>query len=251
MKVNNKTFKLVFSALMVAVSVILSLFPFKFMYGGSITIFSMVPLVLVSQMYGTPWGMLTCTVYGLIQMMMGLENFGWVSGIPAYIVVFLFDYVLAFALVGLSGVTRKMKNRAVAAGLGAFIGCMLRFFCHIVSGVAVWGGYAQDWKEKYGVVIPFIQSRWLESDMLPYTYSVAYNGLYMFPETILTIFGSAILCTIVFETMKLDVNGASSKKLKTVADANLSAETVEAAETETEAKVEEAAVEAETEAKGE
>ena len=81
MKVNNKTFKLVFSALMVALSVVLSMFKIEFLYGGSITIFSMVPLVLVAQMYGVPWGILTGVVYGLIQMVMGLKNFSYVTGI--------------------------------------------------------------------------------------------------------------------------------------------------------------------------
>lgn len=218
MKVNNKTFKLVFSALMVAVATVLSLFKIEFIYGGSITIFSMVPLVLVAQMYGVPWGFLTCSVYGLIQMVMGLNNFGYVTGIVAYVIVFLFDYVLAFAVVGFSGVTRKLKSKALAAGLGSIIGCFLRFACHFISGITVWKAMA--WDEAPSFITP----RLLQADMVPYTYSFFYNGGYMFPEMILTAIGSAIICTIVFETLKIDVNATSSKKLKEAANANLSAE---------------------------
>ena len=219
MNVNNKTFKLVFSALMVALSDILSYFKFEFLYGGSITIFSMVPLVLIAQMYGVPWGLLTGVVYGLIQMVMGLKNFGYVTGIPAYAMVFFFDYVLAFGMIGFSGVTRRIKNKAVSASLGSIIGCFLRFVCHFFSGITVWKAMA--WDEAPSFITP----RLLEADLVPYTYSFFYNGGYMFPELILTAFGSAILCTIVFEAMKIDINATSSKNLKATAEENLSAET--------------------------
>lgn len=218
MNVNNKTFKLVFSALMVAFATVLSLFKIEFLYGGSITIFSMVPLVLVAQMYGVPWGLLTGVVYGLIQMVMGLKNFGYVTGIPAYAMIFFFDYIIAFGALGFSGITRKIKNRAAAASLGAVIGCFLRFACHFISGVTVWKAMA--WDEAPSFITP----RLLEADMIPYTYSFFYNGGYMFPEMILTAIGSAILCTIIFEAMKIDVNANSSKKLKATAEENLSVE---------------------------
>lgn len=212
MKTNTKTFRLVFSALMIAISIVLSIFKFEFPFGGSITIFSMVPLVLVSQMYGLGWGMLTCSVYGLVQMALGLDNFGYVSGIVAYAVVFLFDYVLAFSMMGLSALTRKMNNRAVAAGLGAFIGCTARFVCHFISGCTVWGEYAAYWETP-----SFVSSALLKPSILPYTYSFFYNCLYMIPETILTVVGSAIICTILFEALKIDVNEpvkAAEKKAK-------------------------------------
>ena len=218
MNVNNKTFKLVFSALMVAFATVLSLFKIEFLYGGSITIFSMVPLVLVAQMYGVPWGLLTGVVYGLIQMVMGLKNFGYVTGIPAYAMIFFFDYIIAFGALGFSGITLKIKNRAAAASLGAVIGCFLRFACHFISGVTVWKAMA--WNEAPSFITP----RLLEADMIPYTYSFFYNGGYMFPEMILTAIGSAILCTIIFEAMKIDVNANSSKKLKATAEENLSVE---------------------------
>ena len=216
MKVNNKTFKLVFSALMVALATVLSFFKIEFLYGGSITIFSMVPLVLVAQMYGVPWGLLTGVVYGLIQMVMGLKNFSYVTGIESYAMVGALDYIVAFSVIGFSGVTRKIKSRPVAASLGAVIACILRFFCHFASGVFVWAKGMEVWDEAPS----FISQNMLEKDMVPYTYSLIYNGGYMFPELILTVLGSAILCTIVFEAFKIDVNATSTKKLKATAEAN-------------------------------
>ena len=232
MKVNNKTFKLVFSALMVAFSVVLSFFKIEFLYGGSITIFSMVPLVLVAQMYGVPWGLLTGVVYGLIQMVMGLKNFGYVTGLESYAMVAVFDYIVAFGVIGFAGITRKIKNRAVAASLGAVIACILRFFCHFFSGITVWK--ALEWNDAPA----FISERMLQPDLVPYTYSLMYNGGYMFPELILTAIGSAILCTIIFEAFKIDVNATSSKKLKATADANLVDDTTKVEETAEETKTE-------------
>ena len=232
MKVNNKTFKLVFSALMVALSVVLSMFKIEFLYGGSITIFSMVPLVLVAQMYGVPWGLLTGVVYGLIQMVMGLKNFGYVTGLESYAMVAVFDYIVAFGVIGFAGITRKIKNRAVAASLGAVIACILRFFCHFFSGITVWK--ALEWNDAPA----FISERMLQPDLVPYTYSLMYNGGYMFPELILTAIGSAILCTIIFEAFKIDVNDTSSKKLKATADANLVDDTTKVEETAEETKTE-------------
>lgn len=214
MKTNNKVFRLVFSALMIAISIVLSIFKFELPFGGSITIFSMVPLVLVSQMYGLSWGLLTCAVYGLVQMTMGLDNFGYVSGIAAYIVVFLFDYVLAFCMMGLSALTRNMKNRSLAAGLGAIIGCTARFVCHFISGCTVWREYAQGWEAP-----SFISSGLLQPSVLPYTYSFAYNCIYMIPETILTAVGSAIICSVIFKALNIDVNGSANTQLKQPAGA--------------------------------
>lgn len=202
MKKESKTFQLVLSGMMVAISIALSFIKFSLPVGGSITIFSMVPLVLIAQMYGFGWGFLTCAVYGLVKMVLGLENFGYVSGVEAYVVVFLFDYVLAFALISLAGVTRKMHNRPLAAGLGALLGCVARFVCHFVSGCTVWGEYAKEWTAP-----SFVSADLLKPELLPYTYSFVYNCIYMVPETILTVIGSAIVCTAVFEALKIDVWG--------------------------------------------
>jgi thiamine transporter len=119
--------------------------------------------------------------------------------------------MLAFCMMSLSALTRKMNNRAVAAGLGAFIGCVGRFVCHFISGCTVWGEYAQGWDAP-----AFISSGLLEPAVLPYTYSFTYNCIYMIPETILTVMGSAIICTLVFQAMKIDVNAQSDSSKKTV-----------------------------------
>lgn len=73
----SKTFQLVFSALMIAIGTVLSLFEFQgfWVYGGGVTFCSMLPLVIVSYRYGWKWGVFTSFVYGLVQMVLGF--IGW------------------------------------------------------------------------------------------------------------------------------------------------------------------------------
>ena len=65
----QKVRRLVESALMVALSVVLSALPvFKLPFGGSVTLFSQVPLILIGFRYGMLWGMETGLVFGVIQI---------------------------------------------------------------------------------------------------------------------------------------------------------------------------------------
>ena len=54
---NNKTLRLVFSAIMIGIGTVLSMFKFNglWIYGGGVTFCAMLPLVIVSFVYGTKW----------------------------------------------------------------------------------------------------------------------------------------------------------------------------------------------------
>ncbi|MGN1122705.1 MAG: energy-coupled thiamine transporter ThiT, partial [Eubacterium sp.] len=138
--------------------------------GGSITLFSQVPIIIIGYRYGAKWGISTGVVYGVLQMLLqGLGNFAYVKGIVAYLVLIFADYVLAFMALGLGGaIFKKMKNQTVALALGAFAGSAIRFICHFVSGVTIWADYADGWK-----------SVW--------QYSAAYNGSYMAIEAAISV----------------------------------------------------------------
>ena len=181
------TKRLVISALFVALAVVLNeLTPIKFPFGGGVTAFSQVPIVLLSFCYGVPWGLVCGVLFGVVEMMFGLAKFSYVSGIGAYLVVALFDYIVAFGGLGLAGMFRKViKNKTVAIAVGAGVVSLLRYACHFLSGVTVWADYADGW-----------QSVW--------AYSLSYNGGYMIPELIITVIGAIIIVNIkpIFE--KLD-----------------------------------------------
>ena len=97
--------------IMVAMAVVLSLVTiFKMPFGGGVTLFSMLPIGIYAYRFKTPHAIMVAVLYGIIQMIIGLKNFSYVQGIGSYIVVALFDYILAFGVLGFSGMFKKVKK---------------------------------------------------------------------------------------------------------------------------------------------
>lgn len=168
----NNLKKLAVSAILIALSTVLSeLIPsISLPFGGSITLLSMVPVCLIGIMFGTKWGVLANLAYGGIQFFFGLSNVTYAAGVAGIIgalAVVMFDYVIAYGVLGLSGIFIKIiKNKPLAAVLGVILVCVLRYVCHFITGVTVWREIADLW----GAV-------W---------YSITYNATYMLPEIITT-----------------------------------------------------------------
>lgn len=169
----QKIRRLVESALMIALSTILAeLAVIKFPYGGSVTVFSQLPVIIISYRYGMKWGAGTGLAQALIQMIFGLENFSYVSGIVAYLILLFGDYIIAFTALGLGGMFRnKIKNQALGLTLGSIVVTTVRFICHFITGITIWGDYSNG-----------ASSVWI--------YSLTYNGGYMLPELIITAIGA-------------------------------------------------------------
>ena len=73
MQTEQKIRRLTESAVLIALGMGLALFtnyiPFLHLpYGGSVTVFSMVPLVILSFRYGIGWGFFSGLVFGLLRM---------------------------------------------------------------------------------------------------------------------------------------------------------------------------------------
>lgn len=174
MKSNLK--KLTVSALFIALGVVLSeVIPsISLPFGGSVTLFSMVPVCLIALLFGTKWGLISGLLYGAIQLLFGMNNLSYATWWGAAVAIVLFDYIIAYAVLGLSGVFKNViKNKALSAVLGVLFVCFLRYLCHFITGVTVWREIADLW----GAV-------W---------YSVTYNATYMLPEMIITPLGVYLL----------------------------------------------------------
>ena len=94
-------------------------------------------------MFGTRRGLIVCTLYGAMQALQ-----------DPYIIhpmQFLLDYPLAFCLIGVSGIFMEkgvFKNHKILAFLlGGVIAVVLRYACHVCSGVFAFADYAD--LEKY------------------------------------------------------------------------------------------------------
>lgn len=196
MKNNTKT--LAVCGIMTAMSVVLSFIkPFEMPYGGSITLFSMVPIIFAGYAYGAKWGLACGAVWGVIDCLMGA------SGTLAYltdnmlnfVLCLLFDYIVAFAVVGLSGVFKnKIKNSKVSFALGAGFSVFLRFACHFITGFIVWREYAVDTLSTNEFGLKTIDT--FSGEGLAAVYSLVYNGSYMLPELVLSVIGAVILISI-------------------------------------------------------
>ena len=139
-KTYSKTRILVECALMIAIGTVLSNIKFFTLpNGGSVTLLSMLPFVLVSFRHGVKWGLFTGFVNGCLQMLLGF----WAPPTPTFLYFLgevLLDYLVAFMALGTAEFfARPFKNRMVGVAVGTFMAGFLRFMCSFLSGVLVWG----------------------------------------------------------------------------------------------------------------
>ena len=118
--------QLAFSAMAMAAAFVTSEIKlFHLPFGGSITLFSMLFLVLIGYWYGLRAGLMTAIAYGFLQ----LVSDPYIISIPQMLV----DYIFAFGLVK-----------------GYIAGVLGRYFFAFLSGMIFFGAYAAD----YGMSAP-------------------------------------------------------------------------------------------------
>jgi thiamine transporter len=187
--------KITETAIMLAVATVLSLLQFTgpWALGGSITVCSMLPVILIAHRYGTKWGLLTALTYSLLQLLLGLRNVQYAPDALTAIGIILLDYVLAFGVLGFAAVfDRTFKNKRNAVVVGVVVTMFARFLCHFVSGIIIWEAL---WPNSLG------WATWI--------WSLAYNGSYMLPETLIT---AAVAFALYKPLEKYFVNPSQSKK---------------------------------------
>ena len=122
---------LAYGALSVALAFVLSCIRlFRMPNGGSVTPASMLPIMLYAAAFGIGPGFMAGLVYGVLQalqgglMMMGVGQA-------------LLDYILAFTLLGLAGLAKKLPE---SWGLycAIILAALARALCHTLAGVLFW-----------------------------------------------------------------------------------------------------------------
>jgi thiamine transporter len=160
-KINFTTRLMAQVSLMLALAIVLDFFKiYKLPQGGSVTLGSMVPIILISLWYGPEIGMLTGLLFGLLSLILG-----------PYIlhpVQVLFDYPLPFLALGVAGYFRKNKYIATV------IAVSLRYACHVISGVVFFADYAPEGQS-------------------PLAYSLSYNASFLSVELIICVIILALL----------------------------------------------------------
>lgn len=163
------------AAILIALGAVLSLIKiWTNPWGGSVTFLSMVPIVLISVMFGVPWGLFSSFVYSLVQIALDLAGMmAWGMDARMWIGAIVFDYIVAYTAIGLAGLFRKNGVTGVCIGVAVALG--VRFVSHFISGYIF-----------FDIWMP-------ESFSNPAIYSVVYNGTYMLPELVSTVIAIIIL----------------------------------------------------------
>ncbi len=150
------------SAIMLALAFALSSAKlFEMPLGGSVTVASMLPIMLISFKWGTRAGLATSFLYSITQALQALAEgnvFPYCEGIDTLVVCIVFDYIFPFTILGLAGVFYgKLKNTNVDFIVGASFVVFLRFCSHFITGVYIW-------------------KQWAPEGMGKFVYSFLYNG---------------------------------------------------------------------------
>lgn len=171
---------LVESAILIAIATVLNEFvAFKapWAFGGSVTLGSMLPLVLICWRWGTRQGLFSAFVFALLQMMIGFSNVTYGQNALQMFAIAMLDYILAFTAYGLAGLfRRRVKNDLVALVAGIVLVGALRFLCHFVSGWMIWDALWPNDQGLSGAV-----------------YSLIYNGGYVLPDVFIAAAGGLLL----------------------------------------------------------
>ncbi|HWR19757.1 MAG TPA: energy-coupled thiamine transporter ThiT [Clostridia bacterium] len=148
---------LVYGALCLSLSFVLSYFKlFELPMGGSVTLFSMLPLAAYAAAFGPAYGFTAAFAYSLLQVVQGAYVVHWAQ--------FFLDYILAFTCLGFASLFPKnLPLGIIVSGFG-------RFACSVLSGVIFFASYAAD---------AGFQSAWV--------YSIAYNGSSLGVDTLLCV----------------------------------------------------------------
>ena len=170
------------SALMVALSLVLNqITVFRMPQGGSVTAFSMVPIVACAYFFGVRRGLMAGMCVGLVSLIF--------NPYVIHPVQLILDYPMAFGALAFGGIFASKKNGLIK---GYIFGVICRYTCAVLSGVIFFGSYAP---EGFNSV----------------TWSLWYNATYLGIEGLIT----SILLSIpkiknMFERLKLSVNSHDS-----------------------------------------
>ena len=191
----SDTRSIVYGAISIALSFALSYAKlFKLPQGGSVTFASLLPLMIYCCMFGTRRGLIVCTIYGVLQALQ--------DPFIIHPMQFLLDYPLAFGLIGVSGIFMEKgvfkDKKVVAFLLGGVLAVVLRYACHVCSGVFAFADYAD--LDKYDTAI---------------AYSMAYNSFAFVDMLIALVAGSTLFASKSFSALmqkSSDVNKAAEVK---------------------------------------
>ena len=175
---------------------------YKAPLGGSVTLFSMVPIIIIALRHGPLWGFACAFVFSCIELLYGLGNFAWIPTTRGVVLSVLLDYIAAFTVLGFAGFfkpaldgNQSRGRKITVASLAAVSVCILRYIIHVIVGFVVWYELTKTWYPGPGEIEPGDTLHYVHT-VGGWLYSVVYNLHYMLPETIITVVAAQAVVTI-------------------------------------------------------
>lgn len=149
---------MVTSAILVALAIALNqIILFRMPQGGSITAFSMLPIVVCAYKFGVRRGLMAGMCVGLIDLIF--------NPYVIHPIQMILDYPLAFGALAFAGLVKNKKHGLVS---GYIIGVFCRYLSTVLSGIIFFGEYAPE-------------------GFNAFTWSIYYNISYLGIEAALTL----------------------------------------------------------------
>ena len=178
----NKPIKVIAEcAIMLALAFALSYAKlFEMPMGGSVTLASMLPIMLISIKYGNIVGVSCAFLYSGMQLLQAFLQgnvFPYCQTGTALAVCIVFDYIFPFTILGRAGIFKNMKlfgKKELGAYLGIGGTVLLRFLSHFITGVVIWG-------------------QWAPEGMGKFLYSFLYNGGFLSLDFVICLVCAVLL----------------------------------------------------------
>lgn len=211
-----------YGAIAIALSFVLSYIRvFRMPQGGSITPASMLPLMLFSAAFGVGPGVAAGLIYGVLQYLQGGDFLSvWQV---------IFDYLIAFAALGLAGLyryTRKGWQVFLTLGLSAALLVLMIIsypslwvlYALLLAALAVLAFFVIKDPERYSLLpamgvaalgraasaiiagLMWVAAYPVEGQA-PFVYSVVYNGAYLVPELVICMAVAGLVGNRLLKTM--------------------------------------------------
>lgn len=207
---SNKLRKLVTCAMLIAIATVLTFAViYKSPFDGSVTVLSMLPIVLIGYLYGVKWGFGSALVFGVLKVIVSMGSVAklfmpdsdqaWWKAL----IICLLDYVLAYTVLGVASLFRKIGKPSAALGIGAFVATTCRYIVHVISGAIFYGSYADWFFGELGETGTYVLGKYSGAS-LSIVYSLIYNAIYMIPEIVMTTVAAFIIGAVPFITKQAD-----------------------------------------------
>ena len=174
----SKINRLSLSSLLISISLILCHIKISspFTFGGSITLFSCVPLLIISFKYNFKWGVFSGFIFGLLHFITSHSKLQGFSFFSVFISIFL-DYIVAYSIIGFSSFFLSIFrcNFKYSSIIAASCSFFFKFLIHIISGFIIW--------------LPIFNYSLLHT----FYFSLFYNASYSIPEYFINILGLFLL----------------------------------------------------------